>query len=238
MNLVLFTEQEAQWPLPLSDPRAIHILQTLRRRDGDSLDAGIVNGPRGKSVVRRVTKDALVLEFTPTGQPPPLHPVSLLVGLSRPQTMRKVLQEVTSLGVAELHFAVTDKGEPSYGESRLWSTGEYHRHLVAGAEQAFTTRIPLVERHPTLDAALERLTPRHEAVALDNYEATAPLRSHRPTQLPCLLVVGSERGWSTAERDLLRARNVPLLHLGGNVLRTETACLCGLTLLLAHLELL
>src|SRR5690606_38650587 len=139
MNLILFTEPEISQPLPLADPRAIHILQTLRRKTGDDFDSGIVNGSRGKSVIREISTRHLLLEFRPTENPPPLHPVSLLVGLSRPQTMRKILQETTSLGIAELHFVLTEKGEPSYAESKLWSTGEYRRHLIAGAEQAFTT---------------------------------------------------------------------------------------------------
>jgi len=238
MNLILFTNAETAHSLPLSDPRAIHILTTLRRKEGDSFDAGIINGPRGKGFVEKITGAELALRFEPREDPPALHPVSLFAGLSRPQTMRKILQEATSLGVRELHFAATDKGEPSYATSRLWTTGEFQRHLLAGAEQAFTTRVPEVRLHGSVSSALEGLAPVHSAAALDNYEATAPLRSYRPPQLPALLLVGSERGWSAAERDQLRAHRIPLLHLGRNVLRTETACLCGLALMLASLELI
>lgn len=236
MNLILFGEEEIHSLLPLQDPRAIHILHTLRRSRGDVFDAGIINGPRGKAMVAEVEATGLRLRFDPTETPPDLHPGAILVGLPRPQTARKILQEVTSLGIGEIHFAGTDKSEPSYSESKLWTTGEYRRHLTAGAEQAFTTRIPRLRRHGDLAAALELLLPRHEGVALDNYEATGPLRSYRPQRAECLLAVGPERGWSGPERDLFRERGVPLLHLGDRPLRTETACLCGLTLLLAKLE--
>lgn len=235
MNLILFAEEETHGPLPLSDRRAEHLLRTLRRREGDRFDAGILNGPRTKGTIRKIGREEMELEFEPVESPPALHPAALLTGLPRPQTARKILQEATSLGVAEIHFTRTEKGEASYGESKLWSTGGYHRHLVAGAEQAFTTRIPSVVHHESLTAALEALLPYYEAISLDNYEATAPLRDHRPTRQSALLVVGPERGWSATERNLFRARNVPLLHLGTNVLRTETACLCGLALLLAKL---
>lgn len=239
MNLILFTEQETAQPLPLADPRAVHILRTLRRQIGDVFDAGVINGPKGKAILREFSCENLILEFHLQEAPPPLHPISLLVGLSRPQTMRKILQETTSLGIGELHFVATEKGEPSYAESKLWSTGEFTRHLTAGAEQAFTTRIPSVRQHASLADALDDLQPTHpSAIALDNYEATGPLRDFSPTELPCFLAVGSERGWSARERDLFRNRNIPLLQLGTNVLRTETATLCGLSLILASRKLL
>jgi 16S rRNA (uracil1498-N3)-methyltransferase len=236
MNLILFSEDESAHPLPRSDPRAVHLLQTLRRREGDCFDAGFLNGPRTKGMIAKITDEALLLAFDPVSPPPPLHPVSLLVGLPRPQTARKILQEATSLGVEEIHFTPTEKGEPSYAASKLWSTGEYRRHLIAGAEQAFTTRIPLLEHHQDLTAALDQLLAGRVAVALDNYEATGPLRDFQPAGCRCLLVVGAERGWSAEERDLFRARKIPLLQLGSNVLRTETACVGGLAILLAKMQ--
>lgn len=238
MNLILLSEAEAARPLPINDPRALHILRTLRRQPGETFDAGIINGPRGKGTVGEATHEVLNFHFDPDREPPALHPVALLAGLSRPQTMRKILQEGTSLGVNALHFTPTDKSEPSYIESKLWTTGEYRRHLVAGAEQAFSTRIPEVRLHNNFAVALEGLVRQYAVAALDNYEATAPIRTYRPPQLPCLLLVGSERGWSAGERNLIRSHRIPLLHLGANVLRTETAALCGLALLLAGLELI
>jgi 16S rRNA (uracil1498-N3)-methyltransferase len=234
MNLILFREEEILPTLPITDPRAQHLVQTLRRRPGDTFDAGLINGPSLKGTLLAIGTDFLHIDFQTGSSPPPLHPVALLIGVPRPQTARKILQEATSLGAEEIHFTRTEKGEPSYADSKLWATGEYHRHLIAGAEQAFTTRIPKVKQHPSLAAALDELQPGREAVALDNYEATAPLSGYRPNQDRCLIAIGSERGWSSAERDLLRSRHIPLLGLGRNVLRTETACLCALTLILAQ----
>jgi RsmE family RNA methyltransferase len=234
MNLILFREEEILAPLPTHDPRAQHLLLTLRRHPGETFDAGIINGPRLQGTIQATTADSLHLAFQTREPPPPLHPVALLVGVPRPQTARKILQEATSLGAEEIHFTRTEKGEPSYADSKLWTTGEYQRHLIAGAEQAFTTRIPKVKHHLHLTAALDELHPGRDAVALDNYEATARLSQHRPTLPRCLVVIGSERGWSSAERNLLRSRHIPLLSLGSNVLRTETACLCALALILAQ----
>jgi RsmE family RNA methyltransferase len=37
------------------------------------------------------------------------------------------------------------------------------------------------------------------------------------------LAIGPERGWSTQERDFLRANGFSLCHMGQRVLRVETA---------------
>ena len=63
MNLILFEPDEVTRPLPQDDPRARHILEVLRRREGEDFDVGLVNGPRGKAVLKRVSEDGLVLEF-------------------------------------------------------------------------------------------------------------------------------------------------------------------------------
>lgn len=238
MNLILLEKDELALPLPITDPRAIHILTTLRRRKGDSFDAGVVNGLKGKGRLLEIGEESLWIDYELNETPPPLYPVGLLAGLPRPQTARKILQECGSLGIVEIHFASTARCEPSYMESRLWTTGEYRRHLIAGAAQAFTTLIPEIGLHDSIETALKALLPRYAALALDNYEASGPMRSHPPPALPCLLIVGPERGWTKAERDLFRSHKIPILGLGRNVLRTETASLCGLTLLLAALEFL
>ncbi len=68
-------------------------------------------------------------------------------------------------------------------------------------------------------------------LALDLYEATAPLSGVRIEQTTeTILAVGPEGGWAPAERDLLRTHGFRLLHLGERVLRTETACVAGVSL--------
>lgn len=64
-------------------------------------------------------------------------------------------------------------------------------------------------------------------LALDIYEAIAPLSTlvPLPQQTPrrLTLAIGSERGWSAAERSVLTEHSFVLTHIGPRVLRTETA---------------
>lgn len=239
VNLILFTADEIARPLPRRDPRARHVLDVLRRQVADTFDVGLLNGPRGKATLVGLDDAALHLGFAWGAPPPPPEPIALVVGLPRPQTARDVLRDGTTLGVGAMHFVRTEKSESSYAQSSLWTDGEWRRHLVAGAEQAFDTRIPDVTHGRPLAEAVAGLPGDSTRLALDHYEATAALADYKPDAAgPHVLALGGERGWSARDRAELRAAGFRFLHLGRRVLRTETAVVAGLTLLRARLGLM
>jgi RsmE family RNA methyltransferase len=228
VNLILFEPDEVLRPLPRSDRRAVHVLEVLRRSQGDRFDTGLIDGPRGTATLERIGNDELELSFDWADEPPPLDPITLVIGMPRPQTARKVLEEATALGVEAMHFVATQRSDPGYARSRLWSSGEWRRHLIAGAEQAFSTRLPAVTWTQPLAAVLASCTA-GSRIALDNYEAPRRLGAVEITE-PVVIAVGAERGWSEGERDLLRQTGFELVHLGERVLRVETACVASVTL--------
>lgn len=240
MNLILFEAHEVNSPLPRRDRRAAHILGVLGRRIHDTFDAGLVDGPRGKATLTAIGPDALSLAFAwGDAPPPPAAPIALLIGLPRPQTARDILREATALGVAGLNFFASDKGEPAYARSTLWSSGEWQRLLLAGAEQAFDTRLPRVTHHQTLAAALAEMPAADAAVAFDNYEATVALgQVELKPSGSVVLAVGPERGWSSGERVLLRDHRFTVAHLGTRVLRVETAVIAALAIVRTKLGLM
>ncbi len=239
MNIILFSAAEVELPLPRRDPRARHIQEVLRRRPGETFDAGLINGPRGKATLQAVTAEALVLSHQWGAPPPPLAPIRLIVGLPRPQTARDILREGAALGVASMDFVRTERAEPGYAQSSLWLSREWEALLVAGASQAFCTRLPEVRHGLTLAEALTTLPPGCTRIALDNYESPGSLdRLVLPAPAFVGLALGAERGWAAAERTLLLQHGFLFAHLGERVLRTETACIAAVTLLKAKLGLL
>ncbi|MDB6094715.1 MAG: rRNA methyltransferase [Verrucomicrobia bacterium] len=261
VNLILFETGAASAVLPRADPRAIHVLDVLRRQVGDTFDAGVVNGPRGKGKLEEINVDGIAVTFA-WGEPPAaLEEITLLIGMPRPQTARDILREATSLGVSAMHFFKSDRGEPSYAQSTLWTSGEWRRHLLTGAEQAFDTRLPeatfgraLVEVLEELEAGRARESSKHHPpsssetsnerkiramvkIALDNYESPRAL-SAIAVGMPVVLAFGPERGWSAGERSLLRANGFDFAHLGSRVLRSETAVIASVAVVRSKLGLL
>jgi RsmE family RNA methyltransferase len=208
----------------------------LRLKAGDSFLAGIINGPIGRALLRTADTETLQIDFEPEKDSPPLDPITLILGLPRPQTAKKVLHEATAMGVQRIHFVRSDLGERSYAHSPLWQAGEYRRHLIDGAMQAVSTRLPEVTVAQKLkDTILAEAV--ETKLALDNVEAAAPL-SAAEVALPAAIAIGSERGWSDAERAVLREAGYRLVHLGPRVLRVETAAVTALALAKARAGLI
>ncbi len=238
MNLILFETANEATRLAPADPRTRHIREVLRMQRGDQLFVGVVNGPRGKATIAEDGAAGLRLEIVWEKSIETPRAIWVLAGLPRPQTARDMLREAATFGVAALHFFPAEKGEPSYAGSTLWKSDEWKQRLREGAAQAFATYVPEVKRHASLVDAMHDIlaqTPKPSVtLALDNYEAGAPLSQLAPTQGPVVLALGAERGWSAQERLVLRETGFKLAHLGPRVLRTETALVAGLSVLLAR----
>ncbi len=230
MNLVLFEPSELTTALPRTDPRSRHILDVLRRVEGDTFDAGLIDGPLGKATVASISPSALTLTFAWGAPPPPLPATILLVGLPRPQTARDILRDATTLGATVIHFIATERSDPNYATSTLWTIGEWRRHCLAGAAQAFDTRIPKVTWAHTLASAIATLPASASRMALDNYEAATPLGAAVKPEHGMIMAFGPERGWGQKDRAILRANSFTLAHLGARVLRIETAMVAAIAI--------
>ncbi|HUG13261.1 MAG TPA: RsmE family RNA methyltransferase [Opitutaceae bacterium] len=238
MNIILFDPEEIGSPLLISDPRAIHLIDTLRMRTGDDFDAGVVNGPRGKARIVSIDEASITFESTLDVSPLPQDPLDIIVGLPRPQSARRILHDAAALGLRRLVFTQSARSDPNYARSTLWSSGEWRRHLIDGAQQAFDTRIPEVIPNLLLAEATARSNVGLR-IAFDNYEAPtslpALLRSRSEAPQTVTLAFGPERGWDAADREMLRASGFALASLGHRVMRVETAIASAVAVLRAEL---
>jgi len=239
MNLILFDDAFESVRLEGSDPRAQHLRKVLRAEVGTLLFVGFANGPRARAKVVCLEEDgSLELEVIGTEPAPAALPITLLIGLPRPHTAKRILFEAASLGVAGIHFFEAERGEPSYAQSSLWRTDEWRERIRLGTEQAFSTHLPQVAMHADVQSAITALDGAEVRVVLDNYEAAGPLGSVLPDGgASAVIALGPERGWSPSERDVFRRNGWKLAHMGAHVLRAETACVAAVSATAAQLGL-
>lgn len=250
MNIVLFAEEELDRPLSASDRRTKHITSILGLGPGDTFRAGVVNGVSGTATVTDIALDgSLEFAFEPgpapagaggTGGNVGLQPVRLLLGHPRPIVLKRLLRDLSSLGVERIVVAHTALGEKSYFESNLWHDGTIESLLREGAEQAGSTRLPTVERAWTISRGIERIVDQWESaerVVFDNgIEASRPAGANEKTGgSRRILAVGSERGWTDGERAAFAEDGFDGRYLGERVLRTETAAIVAVALTLREL---
>jgi RNA methyltransferase, RsmE family len=252
MNIVALEPEEVGARLPRSDRRWEHIKKILKKGPGDRLAAGLLGGSPllGEAIVRELEDDHLVLDFEPfSGEaavPPSLAPLILVLGFPRPIQANRILKDLTSLGVSAIHLTGTELGEKSYAQSTLFKEKDFRAPLVEGAEQAGNPRLPEVRTHWTLSRCMEALESGRSygsRVFLHPYGEQGRMgelgRDGGATlKAPITLAIGSERGWTDAELELLRAAGFEARSLGSRILKTETAATAAVVLALASLGLL
>lgn len=243
MNILYLDRSEVGVPLGRGDRRYVHITKVLRKRAGDTVAAGCSDGSLGEARIESLGPDSLVLSYEGRAEAPPLRPVRILMGFPRPIQAGRILKDLTSLGVSELWFALSELGEKSYAESTFFRGKEYGSHLIEGAEQAGNPRLPEIRSFWSLKRACDELDIAEASGAsaagarfMFHPDAALPKIADLPAIAPPVTIaIGSERGWSTGELDFLRERGFSACFLGDRILKTETAAVAAAVLVLSRL---
>lgn len=157
MNLILFDKEELNRELAYSDPRAVHMGRILELDEGDEFLAGVIGGPKGRGRLLSRESRGWRIGFTPLGESPPLHPLTLVLGCPRPPTARRILKDMCSMGLKEIRVCSTDLNEDSYLGAKFWREGLWKAALRDGAMQGAATLLSGVKTAPTLQGVLDDL---------------------------------------------------------------------------------
>jgi RsmE family RNA methyltransferase len=230
VNLILFEEDESGKSLRKSDPRAAHLVKNLRKNAGDEFDAGVLGGKRGKGRIERVGENGEVFfSLMLTETPPPRLPVTVTAGFPRPIQTRRLLRDLSSMGVRAINLVGCELGDKNYLKTTLLTDGGARAALIEGAVQARDTALPRLTVFPSLLAWLEEAAHADgcRLIACDNAEPQGCLCDEMPGGGPVVLAIGPERGWSDRERLQLEAAGFKRLSLGRRAFRVETACIAA-----------
>jgi 16S rRNA (uracil1498-N3)-methyltransferase len=236
MNLLLLTGEDF-----ISENRALvrgsrcAELQKLHDlKAGVQIKVGVQGGLIGEGTVLSVNGDKLELEVSLHQQPPAKSPIILFVGLSRPQTIKKVIQAAVTLGVEELHFVRSELGEKSYLNAHILRSEELYKEVDLALCQAVDTVPPLIQVHPRFLPAIEDTLPERLRVKGWRSPVAIVADTRSSTVLTnqlwgaggineALLAIGPEPGWSEFEIQRLHAVGFKSISLGARILRVETA---------------
>ncbi|MFI5364592.1 MAG: 16S rRNA (uracil(1498)-N(3))-methyltransferase [Candidatus Binatia bacterium] len=208
----------------LSGRRLQHVLNVHRAGVGSELRVGVLNDRLGTGCVSAVTPDALDMDVTLDRSPPPALPVTLLLALPRPKTLKKVLQAVTAMGVKRIVLMATWRVEKSFWQSPVLDAASLRAHMILGLEQAGDTMLPEISMRrrfkPFVEDELPDLICNSRALVAHPHGAQ---RCPRDVRTAVTLAVGPEGGFISYEVDMLAARGFEVVSLGERRLRVEHA---------------
>ena len=230
---------------------------TITKIDSQAQDAADAKLSQDKNVGAETASTpkkgggAIHFTFTPQSDGKPLFPLHMIIGFPRPIQLKRLLRDMAALGVSSVRLCGTELGEKSYLKASLSDPAEVYKMLLDGTVQAASAHVPKPFVYQTLAECLDNIDCNRSQencsqaknaaalllLALDNVKPAqsldAFLRANPPAGRPVFAAIGSERGWSPAERALLEGRGFVRLGMGNRVMRTETAATVSASLILS-----
>jgi 16S rRNA (uracil1498-N3)-methyltransferase len=240
MNLLLFESNEirADDTIVFSDRRSEHVIRILGCKPGDTVRAGMINGPVGTGKIVSIQNTEVVLQFTAESREPDQPAVDLIMGLVRPIMLKKILAQTASLGVGRIFLINANRVEKSFFGASLLKDEKYRIYLIEGLEQAKDTHLPQVSIHERFRPFVEDFVPTvastYSRMLVAHPEASESLKQVVGTETSgrTLLAVGPEGGWVDFEIEKFIEQAFVPLNMGSRVLRTDTAIVALLSQLM------
>ena len=248
MNLILFDSKEitVDDTIFLNDRRSEHIVRILGCKPGDTVRAGMINGPVGIGEILTIGEGRenieVVLRFTAEDILPEQPAVDLIMGLVRPIMLKKILAQAASLGVGRIFLINANRVEKSFFGASLLKDEKYRTYLIEGLEQAKDTCLPKVSIHerfrPFVEDFIPSIAGNYSRMLVAHPEAGESLQQVAGTGMSgrILLATGPEGGWVDFEIEKFVEQSFVPVSMGGRVLRTDTAVVALLAQLMVLRE--
>ncbi|MCR4841693.1 MAG: 16S rRNA (uracil(1498)-N(3))-methyltransferase [Eubacterium sp.] len=222
-----------------------HIRNVLRMKPGDLIRVCDVAGNTYQARIGSIDKDsveALVTDRELSTNELATR-VTLFQGLAKGEKMETIIQKAVELGVTEVVPVSMKNCVVKLDEKKAAKKVERYQAISeSAAKQSKRSVIPRVSPVMTFVDALTKarsmdriLVPYEHASGMeDSRKAFESLRLNESVGI----FIGPEGGFDPAEITALLMNKAEVFSLGSRILRTETAAICALSLVMYHLEVL
>lgn len=223
-----------------------HMVKVCRLGEGDR--AELLNGGDQALCVKilEVTKKRLTAEIESTRPLPVPEKPFLHLALCWPKlnTFEAVLEKSVELGVYSVQPLFNDFSFiKNAGEPRLKKSDRWRKIVTSATEQTGRGQLMGLQESQKLSDFLRDFNHSSTELCLMFYEGESlpSAREFLSSQLSSeveniWVLVGSEGGFSQEEVSLAQSKGIPVLSLGSQILRVETACVSILSILKYHFQ--
>ncbi|KNF07944.1 ribosomal RNA small subunit methyltransferase E [Gottschalkia purinilytica] len=226
MNLIILFESDyiEERKVRLTGRRFEHIISVHRASIGDRLRVGMLNGKIGEGYITQLNDNFLEMEISLTDNPPSPSNVQLILAMPRPKALKRIIQDVTTMGIKKIYIIKTWRVEKSFWSSPVLEEDNLFEHMILGLEQGKDTILPEIRIVKLFKPFVEDEIP----VIIKNTRAIVghPMSKKecpRDIEEPVTLAIGPEGGFIPYEIELLEKQGFESVSLGNRILRVETA---------------
>jgi 16S rRNA (uracil1498-N3)-methyltransferase len=213
---------------------AHHLARVLRAKTGQQFDV-LAAGRVRRGTVAEISDERVV--FVLVEEIPASHlpmEVTLVLSVFRFERMEWAIEKATELGVARIVPVIARRSEKHMVAAAPKRVERWRRIVQEAAQQSRRASVPEVASPLKLEALLADvgagivLGESEEETSLK--QVLAEMKSGRSIQL----AIGPEGGWSGDEVESFRRANWRTASLGRTILRSETAALAALAIIVAE----
>lgn len=198
-----------------------HLHQNLKLQTGDSVQITILNQGIGTGIVKQLTADSCHIEVKEI-QPAMPNWIDLIVGVSRPQTTKKVLEHGSTMGVNSFHFYRAELSEKSYLDSKVFTDNESNELKTLGlAQSTIYSKLPTHQLYTYNPAKNFESIKQKFVLDLEGTETFA--EQNIDFSQPIVLSVGPERGFTRFDLDHFTKNGFKSIKISKTTLRVEHA---------------
>ena len=205
-----------------------HVNNILDAKVGDTLKIGQLGGNLGTAVIEGIASDSIELrDVQLTITPPAKLDLTVVLALPRPKVLRRLIMDMTALGVRNIVLINSYRTQKSYWQSPMLA--RLDEFVLEGLQQGVDTiapRIMLQKRFkPFVEDTFASLVTNRSIVAhpYGQQSFSEYRKIHSSVGLPSLVCIGAEGGWIDYEIALLAEQGCTPVHIGPRILRTEAA---------------
>ena len=204
-----------------------HIQHVLSPQIGDRLKIGELGGNLGVATVAKLDVNHCVLTDVALDKSPPAKlDLTVIVALPRPKVLRRLVLDMTAMGVGHIIFINSYRTDKCYwGSPLLTRLDEFVQDGLQQGVDSVPPKISLAKRFKPFvqDELPSLITTPHSALVAHPYASVHFNEQIIKHGLPKVLIIGAEGGFIPYEIELLASVGVGAISVGERILRTESA---------------
>jgi RsmE family RNA methyltransferase len=199
-----------------------------------------MGGYIGRATIAEINSNEVLLsDITLDKKPPAKLDLTVVLALPRPKVLRRLIMDMTSLGVNRLIIVNSYRTQKSYWQSPLLK--RIDEFIFEGLQQAIDTvplevefqkrfkpfveddfRALLVDNKGNKEEGRAVIAHPYASQSWKAYLDGLKSKNSHDNSMPKVLCIGAEGGWIDYEVDLLCKHGCTSVSLGARILRTET----------------
>ncbi len=216
----------------LTSKQSQHLINIVKVKIGDTLKYTCLNHCIGNAKITHIENELVSIQISTIDKG--IHfPIEMIVGASRPPTLKKVIEHGTTMGIDTFHIVNCDLTEKSYLQSKVLQDDQFVELSKLGlAQSTVFFKQPKIKIHRNLKTLLDDNHIEQRFLLSPKTDESASFEEIDIEQ-STIFAIGPERGWSKKEVQIFKENKFNEFSISPSVLRVETA----LFSLMSHLNL-